>query len=97
MLIKQVYLSIFIKTEGVILSADLLQRISNADASLNGLRGEDYHLSAEVRINEQINRSRNNLPSKKNQIEIIAKMLNALKSSLKKTKTQNPEPRTQKT
>ncbi|MFB3786020.1 MAG: Eco57I restriction-modification methylase domain-containing protein [bacterium] len=61
MQLKQRDLFTTIHTEGSILPTDLLQRVSNWDASLGGLRAEDYHLSAGVRINEEINRSWNNL------------------------------------
>ncbi len=46
-----------VKTEGAILPADLLQRI--ADGDLDGLQPEQYHLAANERPNEAINRSWN--------------------------------------
>ncbi|MFQ3537090.1 MAG: N-6 DNA methylase, partial [Aggregatilineales bacterium] len=48
-----------IRTEGALLPADLLQRISDG-ANLNGLTPEDYHHSGE-KLNEAINRSWNAL------------------------------------
>ena len=47
-----------IKTEGGILPADLLQRITEG-RDLEGLRPEDYHLFAGERLNEAINRAWN--------------------------------------
>jgi hypothetical protein len=49
-----------VKTEGAILPADLLQRIAEG-RGLEGLRPEDYHLAANERLNEAINRSWNRL------------------------------------
>jgi hypothetical protein len=45
-----------IRTEGIILPADLLQRIVGGDSELEGLSPESYHLSGE-KLNEAINRS----------------------------------------
>ncbi len=50
---------ITVKTEGGILPADLLQRIANGDVA--GLHPADYHLPANERLNEAINRSWNRL------------------------------------
>jgi hypothetical protein len=46
-----------IRTEGSILPADLLQRITERDPRLKGLAPEDYHLLPSVRLNEAINQS----------------------------------------
>ena len=46
-----------VKTEGAILPADLLQRI--ADGDLDGLLPQDYHLAANEKPNEAINRAWN--------------------------------------
>jgi len=51
----------FVRTEGAILPADLLSRIKAGDASLGGLRSEDYHLLAGERLNEAISRSWNRM------------------------------------
>lgn len=45
-----------IRTEGGILPADLLQRISEGTGEIPGLSASDIHLSGE-RINEAVNRS----------------------------------------
>jgi len=45
-----------VKTEGAILPADLLQRIADG-RNLDGLRPADYHLAANERLNEAINRA----------------------------------------
>lgn len=50
-----------IKTEGAILPADLLQRVTDGDRTLNGLQPDDYHLDKGEKINEAINRSWNRL------------------------------------
>ncbi len=50
---------ITVKTEGGILPADLLQRITDRD--VDGLNPTDYHLAANERLNEAINRSWNRL------------------------------------
>jgi hypothetical protein len=49
-----------VRVEGSILPIDLLQRIAAGDASLGGLRPEDYHLAGE-KINEAINHAWNRL------------------------------------
>ncbi len=51
-----------VKTEGAILPADLLQRITEGKG-LDGLRPEDYHLLPNERLNEAINRSWNRCQS----------------------------------
>lgn len=48
-------------SEGGLLPTDLLQRISEGDNDLDGLRPETYHLLAGERLNEAINRSWNRL------------------------------------
>ena len=50
-----------IHTEGALLPADLLQRISNNDTKLDGLGAESYHLAPGEKLNETINRSWNRL------------------------------------
>ena len=50
-----------IRTEGAILPADLLQRISNRDANLGGLSPEAYHQPAGVKLNEAINQAWNRM------------------------------------
>jgi len=50
-----------IHTEGALLPADLLQRISENDASLEGLTPEAYHLAPGERLTEAVNRSWNRL------------------------------------
>jgi hypothetical protein len=50
-----------IRTEGAILPAELLQRIVNGDATLEGLKSTDYHLSPSERLNEAATRSWNRL------------------------------------
>ncbi|MBL8151387.1 MAG: type II DNA modification enzyme, partial [Blastocatellia bacterium] len=50
-----------IQTEGAILPADLLQRISAGDKDLGGLTPNDYHLYEGEKVNEAINRSWNRL------------------------------------
>jgi hypothetical protein len=47
-----------IRTEGVLLPPDLIQRIADGDSALEGLRPADYHLSGE-KINEAVNRAWN--------------------------------------
>jgi hypothetical protein len=44
-----------------LLPVDLLQRISENDASLKGLTPESYHLAPGEKLNEAINRSWNRL------------------------------------
>lgn len=46
-----------IRTEGGLLPADLLQRITDGDRELGGLNPQDYHLTEGERLNEAINRS----------------------------------------
>jgi len=41
-----------IKTEGALIPADLLERLSASDKSLEGLSLESYHLNPNERINE---------------------------------------------
>ena len=50
-----------IRTEGAILPAELLQRIVSGDATLEGLKSTDYHLSPSERLNEAATRSWNRL------------------------------------
>jgi hypothetical protein len=50
-----------IHTEGALLPADLLQRISENDAKLDGLGAESYHLAPGEKLNEAINHSWNRL------------------------------------
>ena len=50
-----------IHTEGALLPVDLLQRISENDASLKGLTPESYHVAPGEKLNEAINRSWNRL------------------------------------
>jgi hypothetical protein len=50
-----------IHTEGALLPADLLQRVSENDSSLEGLSPDAYHLAPGERLNETINRSWNRL------------------------------------
>jgi hypothetical protein len=50
-----------IRTEGEILPPDLLQRVTAGDATLGGLRSDDYHLPKGEKINEAMNRSWNRL------------------------------------
>lgn len=50
-----------LKTEGGLLPADLLHRISSSDKSLDGLSLESYHLNPNERINEAASRSWNRL------------------------------------
>jgi hypothetical protein len=48
-----------IRIEGAILPPDLLQRIADGDASIEGLTPEAYHLAKGEKINEAINRAWN--------------------------------------
>ncbi|MDD4560475.1 MAG: SAM-dependent DNA methyltransferase [Candidatus Cloacimonetes bacterium] len=50
-----------IRTEGAILPAELLQRIVSGDATLEGLKSTDYHLSPSERLGEAATRSWNRL------------------------------------
>jgi hypothetical protein len=50
-------------SEGAILPMDLLQRIAQGDANLQGLTPESYHLLKTEKLNEAINRSWNRLLS----------------------------------
>ena len=50
-----------IRTEGAILPPDLLQRISEADPDLDGLKPSAYHLLENEKLNEAINRAWNRL------------------------------------
>ncbi|NQT03082.1 MAG: N-6 DNA methylase, partial [Planctomycetes bacterium] len=50
-----------IRTEGALLPADLLQRISEGDGDLEGLKPADYHLGETEKLNEAISRSWNRL------------------------------------
>ena len=46
-----------VKTEGALLPADLLKRVSDGDKEIEGLSPEDYHLDPTDKINEATNRS----------------------------------------
>ncbi|MGK5093224.1 N-6 DNA methylase [Deltaproteobacteria bacterium TL4] len=48
---------ITIRTEGAILPPDLLQRVADGDASLDGMTSDSYHLASGIKLNEAINRS----------------------------------------
>ncbi len=48
-----------IRIEGAILPPDLLQRIADGDASVDGLSSDAYHLAKGEKINEAINRAWN--------------------------------------
>lgn len=50
-----------VRTEGAILPAELLQRIVGGDATLEGLKPTDYHLSPSERLGEAATRSWNRL------------------------------------
>src|SRR6266853_3913001 len=50
-----------VRSEGVILPPDLLQRVVGADAELGGLSPDEYHLSKGEKLNEAISRSWNRL------------------------------------
>ncbi len=50
-----------IHTEGALLPVDLLQRISDGNASLVRLEPEDYHLVSDEKLNEIINCLRNRM------------------------------------
>lgn len=50
-----------VTSEGALLSTDLLGRISEGDASLEGLRPESYHLAPGERLGEKATRSWNRL------------------------------------
>jgi hypothetical protein len=50
-----------IRTEGGLLSAALLARVASGDATLPGLRAEDYHLARGERVGEIVTRSWNRL------------------------------------
>ena len=50
-----------VRTEGAILPAELLQRIVGGDATLEGLKPTDYHLSPGERLGEAATRSWNRL------------------------------------
>lgn len=50
-----------VRTEGAILPAELLQRIVSGDATLEGLKPTDYHLSPSERLGEAATRSWNRL------------------------------------
>jgi len=52
-----------VRSEGAILPMDLLQRIAQGDANLQGLTPESYHLFKTEKLNEAINRSWNRLLS----------------------------------
>ena len=52
-----------IRSEGGLLTSDLLQRIADGDPKLGGIRPQDYHLAPNERINEVVNRSWNRLTS----------------------------------
>ncbi|HXF72301.1 MAG TPA: hypothetical protein VNO79_06800, partial [Actinomycetota bacterium] len=46
-----------VRSEGALLPPELLQRVAEGDRELPGLRPEDFHLSPNERVNEQISRS----------------------------------------
>ncbi len=50
-----------IRTEGALLPADILQRISEGDGDLEGLKPTDYHLVEGEKLNEAVSRSWNRL------------------------------------
>jgi len=50
-----------VRSEGALLSPELLRRISDSDRSLGGLTPTDYHLGPTERLNEAISRSWNRL------------------------------------
>jgi hypothetical protein len=50
-----------IRTEGLMLPPELLQRVADLDAELPGLAGTDFHLAEGERLNEAVNRSWNRL------------------------------------
>jgi hypothetical protein len=50
-----------IRTEGGLLSGELLARVAAGDATVRGLRGEDYHLARGERVGEMVTRSWNRL------------------------------------
>ena len=50
-----------IRTEGMLLPTDLLQRIASGSADLDGLKSTDYHLAEGEKLNEAISRSWNRL------------------------------------
>ncbi|RJP44847.1 MAG: SAM-dependent DNA methyltransferase [Desulfobacteraceae bacterium] len=50
-----------VKTEGGLLPADMLERISAGDNAVSGLDPADYHLPAGEKLNEAVNRSWNRL------------------------------------
>ncbi len=50
-----------IRTEGMLLPTDLLQRIASGSSDLDGLRPTDYHLAEGEKLNEAISRSWNRL------------------------------------
>jgi hypothetical protein len=50
-----------IRTEGGLLSGELLTRVAAGDATLRGLRAEDYHLARGERVGEMVTRSWNRL------------------------------------
>src|SRR5712691_5240002 len=52
-----------VRSEGAMLPADLLQRIAQGDANLEGLTPEAYNLLKTEKLNEAINRSWNRLLS----------------------------------
>ncbi|HNC44364.1 MAG TPA: type II DNA modification enzyme, partial [Acidobacteriota bacterium] len=56
---KSLFLSL--RTEGALLPADVLHRISEADSGLGGLTPAEYHLIGNEKLNEAINRSWNRL------------------------------------
>ncbi|MCL4528589.1 MAG: hypothetical protein M1282_04160 [Chloroflexi bacterium] len=53
------YIFATIRIEGAILPPDLLQRIADGDASVEGLSPDAYHLATGEKINEAINRAWN--------------------------------------
>jgi len=50
-----------IRAEGGLLSGELLTRVVAGDATLPGLRAEDYHLARGERVGEMVTRSWNRL------------------------------------
>ena len=50
-----------VRTEGLMLPPELLQRVADLDTELPGLTGTDYHLAEGERLNEVVNRTWNRL------------------------------------
>lgn len=64
-----------IKTEGALIPADLLERLSASDKSLEGLSLESYHLNPNERINEAASRSWNRLVNAWQSFQVAAQAL----------------------